>query len=199
MWLRTAEGKVLQDIVATSSDDKFTLLISAGTYALDADGNPLTHLSVVLLDSFVKGPPTDNYFIYMYDILPEGATFSQQIELVINYDPADFPKSLDDLLLNMYAFDRNLYEWMEIPFDIDSEDRIVSVTYHQFSTYVLSAEPLQDLSPVPDESSSTAASGMTGFSQNWILIIMILPAVSLLFFIYVLIRWRRNAATTTNP
>jgi hypothetical protein len=190
-WLRNSAGKVLEDIIATSADGKITLKIYRETFALDADGEPVTEISIVLVDSLVKAPPAENQFIYMYELSPSGATFSQPIDITINYDPADLPKSPEQLALKMYSFNNAPDEWEEIPCLVDIGKNTVSISTNHLSIYVLSAAPLEDPAPTPQDSPMSAPTSSAQHS-NWILLILILPIASLMFFIYALVRWWRG-------
>lgn len=192
-WLRDSAGKVLEDVTAASEDGMLTLLIHKGTYVLDVEGKPLTQMNITSVDFFVKAPPPENYFIYMYEISPVGAYFSNPVDIVISYDPSDFPKSVNELLLKIYAYDKSSDTWQEVPCSVDVDNGIVSLSFssNYLNIYVLSAEPILSPQPVPQPSPQHHASGATTSHSNWILLILILPAVSLIFFIYVLIRWRR--------
>ena len=190
-WLRNSAGKVIEDVTATSADGKITLKIYEGTFALDADGEPVTEISIVLVDPLVKAPTTDNQFIYMYKLSPDGATFSQPIDISINYDPADLPKSPDQLALKIYSFDNVREEWNEMPCLVDIGINTVSLSIHHLSIYVLSAAPLEDPAPTPQDSPMSAPTSSAQHS-NWILLILILPAASLMFIIYALVRWWRG-------
>jgi len=75
------------------------------------------------VDPIVKAPPIDNYFIYMYEFSPDGAAFSQPIDITITYDPVSLPKSPDQLALKMYSSNNVSDEWEEIPCLVDSRYR----------------------------------------------------------------------------
>lgn len=190
-WLRNSAGEVIEDVTSTSADGKIALKIYEGTFALDADGEPVTEISMVLVDSLVKAPPAENQFIYMYELSPSGATFSQPIDIIINYDPSDLPRSHDQLALKMYSFNNVPEEWNEIPCLVDRGKNTVSLSINHLSVYVLSAAPLEDPAPTPQDSPMSAPTSSAQHS-NWILLILILPAASLMFFIYALVRWWRG-------
>jgi hypothetical protein len=189
--LRNSAGKVIADVTATSADGKITLKIYEGTFALDADGEPLTEIYVTVVNPFVKAPPAENQFIYMYQLSPDGATFSQPIDITINYNPADLPKAPEQSALKMYSFDNAPDEWKEIPCLVDIGINTVSLSINHLSIYVLSVAPLEDPAPTPQDSPMSDPTSSAQHS-NWILLILILPAASLMFFIYALVRWWRG-------
>jgi hypothetical protein len=193
-YLLTSSGKVLKDITATSADGKITLKISRGTFALDADGEPLTEIYITAVDPLLKAPPltppTDNYFIYIYKFLPNGASFSEPIEINVTYDPSDLPKSPDALTLQMYTLKGEPNEWEVLPKLSDIETNTVICSINHLSIYALIAAPLEEPTFTPQPMPAPTSS--EPHTNGLILLILILPAASLTFFMYILLRWRRS-------
>ncbi|MFA5374251.1 MAG: hypothetical protein WC455_00620 [Dehalococcoidia bacterium] len=197
-WLRNSAGKILEDVYALSEDGRIALEIPGGTYALDADGEPLTEISLILTDPLMKAPdstiPDDDYLLGTYEFWPYGATFSQPINIIIFYDPSELPKAPDELTFKMYSLDNEMYEWDEIPFISNIDDNTVVFSIDYLRTFALTAVPRDTAnspgSPIPDISES---------HNNWLLLILILPAALLAFFIFALIRRRRRNSTTAEP
>jgi len=198
-WLRNSASKVLEDITATSADGKITLKIFRGTFALDADGEPLTEIYITVVDPLVKAPPltppTNNYFIYIYEFLPDGSSFSEPIEIKVTYDPSDLPKSPDELTLQMYALNGAPNEWEGIPGLLDIKTNTIICSINHLSIYALIAAPLGEPAPTPQDSPMPTPTSSAPHNSSLILLILILPAASLTFFIYVLLRWRRRNNT----
>jgi hypothetical protein len=196
-WLRTTGGKVLEDITAANSDGTFTLRIHRDTFALDADGHPLTAISIIAVDPLVKSPllipPSGHYLIYAYEFLPEGASFSKPIELEINYDPSDLPKSPDELVLQMYVLNGAPYEWESLPGLSAPAINTIVCSINHLSTYALIAAPTEG--PAPTLQPMPAPTPPATHNSILILLVLILPIASLMFFIYVLLRWHRRNDT----
>lgn len=195
-WLRTSEGKVLEDIVAISSDERLTLRISRDTFALDASGEPLTTINITAVDPLLKAPPlippTDHYLIYIYEFSPDGASFSKPVQIEVNYNPSDLPKSPNELKLEMYALNGVTNEWEMLPGLSDIETNTIICSTNHLSIYAVIAAPLDIPAPNPQP---TPAPTYPATHSKWILLILVLPAASLVFFIYVLLRWRRRNST----
>ncbi|MFA5374247.1 MAG: hypothetical protein WC455_00600 [Dehalococcoidia bacterium] len=195
-WLRTSSGKVLEDIAATSSDGKLTLRISGDTFALDATGEPLAAINITAVDPLMKAPPlippTDHYLIYIYEFIPDGSSFSKPIEIELTYDLSDLPKSPDELTLQMYVLNDAPNEWEVLPGLSDIETNTIICSTNHLSVYALIAAPLEGTAPTPQP---TPAPTTPAPHSYWILLVLILPAASLIFFIYALIRWRRKNST----
>jgi hypothetical protein len=198
--LRNSKGKMLEDITASSADGKFTLRISSGTFVLDADGEPITEIYITVVDPLVKAPPlpppTNNYFIYIYEFLPDGASVSEPIEIKLTYDSSDLPKSPGQLTFKIYSLNDVPYEWKEIPCISNIDDNTITLSISHMSMYALTAEPFNESSPLPQNSPiPTQPPASAPHHSSLILLILILPAVSLMFFIYVLLRWHRRNRT----
>jgi hypothetical protein len=189
--LSDRDGKVLEDITASSSGGEITLKIYEGTFALNPNGERLKHIYIKYIDFLAKAPPAENQFIYMYELSPEGATFSRPTDIIIHYDPTDLPKSPEQLAFKIYYFASEQEEWIDIPCLVDTGESTISFSTNHLSTYAFSAAPLEDPAPTPQDSPMSAPTSSAQHS-NWILLILILPAASLMFFIYALVRWWRG-------
>ena len=191
-WLRTEDGKTLQEIVATSANSEVTVTIPKDTFALDANGEPLTEITIIITDQHTKAPsltkPDDYYVIYIYELTPDGSSFSKPIEIEMTYDPLELPKSPEQLLFKTYSLYNMPNEWMEIPCISDLGENTVKISTIHLSAYVLIAAPMESPMPVSDE----VLISHTQNDNTWIFLILILPAASLMFFIYVLFRWRHT-------
>ena len=195
-WLRTAEGKVLQDIYAMAPDGSIALFIPSGTYAYDADGNPLSEISLILTDPNVKAPystfPDDDYILGTYEFWPYGATFSQPINIFIFYNPSDLPKAPDELNFITYAL-RELSEWYEIPTTLTIDDNMITISIDSLSTFTLTAVP-----QATKGHDGPVIPSLPSGADNLIFLIFLLPAAVLAFLIYAIIRRRRRGSASAN-
>lgn len=191
--LRTGTGKVLGDITAVSEDGRIAITIHKDTFVFDAFGDPLSVINITAVDPRIKAPPLslpdDHYFVHVYEFSPHGAGFSDPIEISFSYSQSELPKSSDELNLQIYVLNNAPDEWETIPSLSDIETSSIKCFTNHLSTYALVATPLQENEtthqPTPAPTHPTTHS-------NWILLILILPAASLILFIYALFAWRRN-------
>jgi len=190
-WLSSSTGKVTEDVTASSAGGEITLEISSGTYVLDSDGKPLRHIYIKYVDLLTKATPINHQAIYMYELSPEGATFSKPVEITINYNPLDLPKSPDQLILKMYYFLSVPEEWIEVPCLSEINRNEISFSTDHLSIYVLSVVPKSN-EPYASQIPENAATSTTVRHNDWIWAILILPIISLAFFTYVLIKWRHD-------
>jgi hypothetical protein len=197
-WLRSAQGKILEDIYALSEDGSIAIEIAQGTYARDTNGDPLSEISLILTDPLMKAPdaavPDDSYLIGTYEFWPDGATFSKPINITVFYDTAELPKAPDELTFTMYSLDNEPYEWTAIPIisDIGSNSVLVSINY--LSTFALTAVPL-DTSHISPDSPLPDITPPASDKSNLILLVLLLPAMSLTLFIFAFRRRRRSSNT----
>ena len=140
-----ATGKVTSSVTATSSDKKACATIPAGTIAKDAAGNPLTEVKVTPPPSLpAMLPPDVEYKGYAYDFRPDGATFSEPIEISITFDPADFRGTTPVIYTYEGGWKRR---------DTTVVDNTATTQVGHFSTFVLFAEKVA-LAPSPAPTST---------------------------------------------
>jgi len=103
-------GELLEPVSTASSDGKFSIVIEAGTTALDAQGNPLTQITIQPL----QAPPGSKVLV-LYDLGPDGATFDppEAVRITMTYDP-DLPDGVEPKDLVPAYYDPNTNTWMEI-------------------------------------------------------------------------------------
>lgn len=191
--LRTVTGKVLGDITAISEDGKITMTIYKDTFVYNAFGEPLSVINITTIDPTLKAPPLslpdEHYFVYVYEFSPHGTGFSAPVEIGFTYYDSELPKSPEELTLQIYRMNGAPDEWEAIPSLWDTETSSVICSTNHLSTYALIAVPLQATEPTPQPAPAPSAT-----HGDWIFLVLILPAASFIFFIYVLLRWRlRNS------
>jgi len=107
------EGIVTEEVVVTSHDGGTTVEIPIGTTMLDAQGEPLSEITVQPPATEPPVPPENN-MLAVLDFGPDGATFDPPITVTMEYDPADIPEGVapEDLILAYYDADAG--EWIEL-------------------------------------------------------------------------------------
>ena len=136
----TPDGKVISPVTAHSSDGKASITIYTGTIAKDAAGNPLKEVMVTIPSALPAGVPSGvEYIGYAIQLGPEGATFSQPVEISITFDPADFKGKTPVI----YVYDADA--WTALETTIIGNRATTKVDH--FSTFVLFAAP--KVTPTP--------------------------------------------------
>jgi len=124
-----SEGKVTATTPLTT--DKATLTIPAGIIVKDAAGKPLS-TSITMAST----PTTAEKIgaIAAYNFGPSGTTFSEPIDLVIEYDPADVPAGAE-LAIKMYDGTK----WVDLPTTVDTVAHTATAKVSHFSIFALFA------------------------------------------------------------
>lgn len=153
-------GVVLKSVKVNADDNVGSLLVPIGVTALDADGKPLSSISLgPLTGDEVPDVPAGAVFQfagYAYEAGPAGATFSPGITLTLEI-PDDVWDTLDpnnqQFAVKWYNPESGL--WEEIQTTVSPGTKTVTATITHFSTYALFTEP--GTTPVtPTETATTA-------------------------------------------
>ena len=131
-------GIVLDQISLKSQDLRATIEIPKGTTALSLEGEPLTRIEI-LEESQPYAPPADASILgAVYNLSPNGATFSPPIELRLGFDPVIFSLgvSKDDLAIIRY---QNQQEWVRLDSIVDTEQSLVTAQTSHFTQFALVA------------------------------------------------------------
>ena len=149
-----AEGRTTVEIILSSTDGLFTVMIPLGTSVLDAEGNLLDHIEVIVLST---PPPPPGYVLVgpAYDCLPDGAIFEPAIILTFTYDPADIPDGVSEEDLAVAYWDGD--KWVALPTTVDTAANTASAEVAHFTPFAilagigLPAFSASDLSITPAE------------------------------------------------
>jgi hypothetical protein len=140
----TTSGRFLEDVIASSHDNKCSVFIPEGTIGLDADLKPITQLSIVPMTD-PPDPPADNNIIGIpYDFGPTGATFDPPITVTFKFDPSEFPPNTDinDLKIAIYTPNPETgeMEWTVLTnIQIDPETGTISGEASHFTAFAIIA------------------------------------------------------------
>jgi hypothetical protein len=136
-------------MTVASEDNQASIIVESGTTGLNAEGNPLTEITInPVLESLSQSP--GNYAIcgQVFDLGPQGATFDSPITLIFEYDPTQFPADLDQSSLVISWYDADNQEWVNLESVVDTVNHTVSASITHFSVFaimmpVLAKEPTQ--------------------------------------------------------
>lgn len=154
-----SNGIVLRSSVINAADQVASLSVPTGVKALDANGNPLTEITLdTLSGDAIPEVPTGSLFQfagYAYRVQPDGATFDPSITLTLQI-PEEAWNTLDltDRHLTVKWYNTETGVWEDITTTINPDTRTVQATITHFSTYALFTEPVQTATPT--ETATTA-------------------------------------------
>jgi len=155
----SSTGEVLQTITAGSADGTLSLVIPAGTIALDAHGNPLSSLTADIDPNPPCPPPEGAYIIGLtYSFEPDGATFAPPISLEYTYDPAEIPEGVAEEDLVIAYCDEDSGEWVECPCTVDPVTHTITASVSHFTTFAIITPPVP---PPPPAAAAFSVSGLS--------------------------------------
>jgi len=141
------EGVMLETITLSCADGNATAEISAGTKALDAEGNPLTEISCEPPDRPAQVPP-DRNMIAVYGFGPDRATFDPPITVTMSYDPAAIPAGVAEEDLVLAYYDAATGTWVEFTgIVVDPVNHIISGETSHFTQFAVLAKAKPDVTP----------------------------------------------------
>jgi len=122
-----------------SEDKIISITIPDGATALDGEGNPLTDVEFVAIES-VPDPPEDASIIGLpYQLGPDGATFDPPVTLTWNYDPADIPDGVAEEDLVIAYYDEDAASWQELESTVNPETNTITAPVGHFTTFTVIA------------------------------------------------------------
>ena len=136
------EGNTTVQIILTSSDGQIIMTIPAGTMLLDAQGNPISSIYILLLNTPAP-PPGYTMVGPAYDCGPDGTTFTPAFPLTFTYDTADIPDGVseEDLVLAFWVDDT----WTMLATTVNTVANTVTADVAHFTPFAILAE----LTPAP--------------------------------------------------
>lgn len=140
-----AGGLVQSTCQLITTDGKLTLDIVAGTELRGPLGNPLASLSAAPEPS-PPAAPSDETIVAAYRLTPSGATFSPQITLTIEYDPATLAEGLAEQDLYIAYWDGS--NWLALTTTVDAGANTAEGKLSHFTTFAVIA-PAAPLLPAP--------------------------------------------------
>jgi len=179
------DGTLSQDVVVTSVDSSADIQIPAGTTALDADGDPLSQVTIQPLVMHSPIPPEGN-IIVMHDFGPDGATFDPSIIVTMSYDPDELPEGIapGDLVLAYY--DPSVEEWVVLDnIAVDEVNHTIVGTTSHFTEFALLTNFMGvDPTPIlePDTSSDDGLSPSEFALINGIIVAGVVTLGTILYF-----------------
>jgi hypothetical protein len=134
-------GVFLEEVVAASADGLTQVSVPEGATGQTADGEPLTEIAIVEMETPPAAPADGNIIGLVYEFGPEGATFDQPITLTFTYDPAQLPEGVAEEDLVLAVWDDAAGRWIELPSVVDVAAKTVSAQLDHFSSFTIAYIP----------------------------------------------------------
>jgi hypothetical protein len=138
-----------EDILLPSSDKRATLLFSKGTVATDANGNKVDKLGIKLIDKNFDG--LENSIVagnLVYEGLPDKTTFSQPVEISIDFREKDLPDVVDEDSLSIAWWDEEYQIWRALKTKVENGRATAQTTHFTKFAVILAcgdSEPLKEI------------------------------------------------------
>lgn len=128
-----------------SEDKIISITIPDGATALDGEGNLLTNVEFVAIESVPDPPESVSVVGLPYQLGPDGATFDPPVTLTWNYAPADIPTDIaeEDMVITYY--DKDAASWQELESMVNPGTNTITAPVDHSTTFAIIAP----LSTVP--------------------------------------------------
>jgi hypothetical protein len=186
-----ADGRATVVITLTSTNGLVTVNIPSGTLVLDAQGNPLFNIRIVILST---PPPPPGYAMVgrAYDCLPDGATFQPAMTLTFSYYESHIPAGASEEDLFLAYWDGE--QWVNLPTTVDTAANTATAEVAHFTPFALLIEaPAEEAPPEeapPEEAPPEEAPAEAEPLNMWIVIGIIAAVVVVGLIIFLLVRRR---------
>jgi len=120
------------DVKVSSPDGKIALSMDKGTTVLGKDGKVLQLIQVTTSPGPPPAPGNAYVVSSVYNLEPQGATFSPRLLFTLSYDPSTLPEGLKENALYIACHDGT--KWYKLPYKkVDTKLHSVSAQLHDFN------------------------------------------------------------------
>ena len=140
----TGAGLVIRTFVIESFDKRFCLILEKGTVVLTPDGicPRCIGINIDEMRTFPSPPEGAHVIGTMYDVVPDGTTFTPPATLKYSYDPNDIPEGIAEESLVIAYYDEAIGEWIKLDCVVYTEANIIMAEASHLTAFaVLSYEP----------------------------------------------------------
>lgn len=133
-------GVFTEEVTGQSADGLLQLTIPEGTVGLTEEGEPLSQISIILVE-YPPPPPEDcNVIGLVYDLGPVGATFDPPITVTFTYDESLIPEGVAEESLVIAMWDAAGEQWIPLEgCSIDPETNAISGPVSHFTEFTILA------------------------------------------------------------
>ncbi|MCM2325289.1 MAG: hypothetical protein NDI94_02410 [Candidatus Woesearchaeota archaeon] len=132
------DGVVKEDLTINSVDNSAKLVLRAGIKVTDENGNPMDSISIrvedVHFDDMNNGAVVGKL---VYEGLPDGAQFSEPIELYMRLSAADKPSMISDSELSIAYFNEEFQYWEGLPSFVTEDGLIGTKDVKHFTMFAV--------------------------------------------------------------
>ena len=125
-------GSVIQPFIINSFDGRLSLILDQGTAALDTYGSCFSCIGINNMMRVLQ-PPEGAYLIgIMYDVDPDGATFTPAATLRYSYLQGDLLEGVDEKTLFIAYYDNTTGKWIKLDSTVDTQANTITAKISRF-------------------------------------------------------------------
>ncbi|MBN2186817.1 MAG: TlpA family protein disulfide reductase [Dehalococcoidia bacterium] len=122
-----SQGRLESQVEVSPADGKISLSLDKGTIILDKDTQPLTAIHVSIEPNSPLFSEDAHIISSVYNLEPQGATFSPQLSLTLSYEPEKLPEGLREKELYLACYDGT--KWYTLSHkEADTELHSITIT-----------------------------------------------------------------------
>ncbi len=133
------EGIFSETVVVESFDGKIKVTIPQNTTGLTEEGDPLSEVSMIAVETPPPPPADANVIGLVYDFGPDRATFDQPITISLAYNKTEIPADVAEENLVIAVWDEETGQWVTLVSTVDPVNNIVTTEVTHFTSYTILA------------------------------------------------------------
>ena len=133
----TGAGSVTRAFVIKSFDKRFSLILDEGIIALTPYGKCPRCIGIHEMTQPPSPPEGTRLIGTMYDVVPDGVTFTPPTTLRYSYDPNDVPVGIAEESLLIVCYNEASGEWTELDSVVDTEANTVTAKISWFNDFAV--------------------------------------------------------------
>jgi hypothetical protein len=130
-------GLFVMDGAAESEDSNIKLTFEKGVLAKAVDGSRLKSVIIIKNADQIAQPESSQIVGPVYDLTPEGATFTPLITLTFTYGNYELPSGIQEGNLVIATWDGKAGKWIDLKTTVDPVSGTVSALISHFSSFTL--------------------------------------------------------------
>ena len=133
-------GVFISDVDVQSEDGNVTISIETGIQGLTAEKAPIQQISIQPMADPPAPPADSNAIGLTYDFGPDGATFSDPIEVALIIDLDELPAGVDPANLYIARYNEATGEWEKLPTSWDPVTNTLTAEIDHFTAFAVLAD-----------------------------------------------------------
>ena len=137
--LVNSKGTFSETVVAQSFDGKVKVTIRQNTTGLTEDGEPLSEIAIIEVETPPPPPVDANYIGLVYDFGPGRVSFDQPVSISLSYDQNEIAADIAEESLVIAVWEEESGQWVPLVSTVDTANNIVTAEVTHFTSYTILA------------------------------------------------------------